>query len=163
MNRGDDSIKRVNTAGTVVETVFSDPDRLDSGIGLELDYAENIIYWSNFGTMDGIYRVDTDGSGFGVILGGADVSYPYGIALDEVNGVIYWAEGSSIRKADTDGTGIADVITAGITTPIGLFYHDDILYITDIGESILFAYSDTLVELDDDYIKPADIEIWDME
>jgi hypothetical protein len=27
----------VNTAGTVVETVFSDPDRLDSGLGLELD------------------------------------------------------------------------------------------------------------------------------
>jgi sugar lactone lactonase YvrE len=164
VNRDDSSLKRVNTAGTVIETVYTDGDRLDyMASGLELDAASKIIYWSSFAVEAGIFRINTDGSDFTEILTSPDVTSPDALALDTKNNFLYWAEGNSIKKAKTDGTGITDVITSGIHQPYTIHYHEETLYFTDTYDRNLYSYTDTLLELDDDLTVPLDIEIWDME
>ncbi|MFP4384329.1 MAG: fibronectin type III domain-containing protein [Spirochaetia bacterium] len=162
INRGDTSIKRVNLAGTIVETVETDVGRLDSGMGLELDVENKILYWTNFGTIDGIFSVNTDGTDFTAIVTAPDAVYPLGVALDKVNEVLYWAELSdTVKKVNSDGTGIADVTITGVTSPTGVFFSDDILYVTDATGGKVFASGGSVVELDDDYDWPSDLEIWD--
>jgi chitodextrinase len=163
VNRGDESIKRVNTAGSVVETVYTDTDRLDFTLGLELDFTNHIIYWSNRGITNGLFQINTDGSGFTEIVTSPDVVSPYGIALDKVNETLYWAESTDIKKVNTDGTGIADVVTSGITSPRGVYYYNEILYFTDASDGKVYAYTDTPLELDDDFTYPSDLEIWDID
>jgi hypothetical protein len=162
VNRGDNSIKRVNLAGTLVETVLSDTDRLDKGMGLELDVENKVLYWTNFGTTYGIFSINTDGTSLTEIVTAPDTVWPLGVVLDTENEVLFWAESSdTVKKVNTDGTGIADVPITGVTDPMGVFLFDDILYVTDTADGKLFAFGDSVVELDDDLSYPSDLEIWD--
>jgi hypothetical protein len=87
-----------------------------------LDPASASLFWTRCG--DGVVRrSDLDGSNTEVVLDvGAEVTY---LALDRDDRKVYWSEAGegpgtgAIRRANLDGTGVADVVT-GLTEPRAL-------------------------------------------
>lgn len=80
------------------------------------------IFWVEGGPNGRLGRVNTDGSGFQVLLTG--LTGPTGVDVDPVNGHVYWAEPSAlntgrIRRADLNGANVVDVVT-GLAAPTGI-------------------------------------------
>ena len=93
-------------------------------------HAADRVYWSNF-SGNSISWVDTDGSGGGDLdTGAATMNGPMGLALDPVDGIIYWANwngatpqnGDTISWAALDGSAAGDlpINTALVNGPHGL-------------------------------------------
>ncbi|MEM7048274.1 MAG: hypothetical protein AAF604_01385 [Acidobacteriota bacterium] len=78
------------------------------------------LYWAQTeeaASGGGIYSAGTDGSGPATVVPSREK--PHDLALDPVNGHLYWTEGISggssptaaIRRADLDGSNLTDILT----------------------------------------------------
>lgn len=65
-------------------------------------------------------RANLDGSGVETVVTG--LTGPRGVALDPVNGKVYWTSPAlgKIQRANLDGTGAEDVVTRGFYVPEGI-------------------------------------------
>ncbi len=90
-------------------------------VGLQSASAQDKLYWTDAGTSDAIVRSDLDGSNVEVIVSTGLVN-PAGIAVDPINGKIYWTDtqDDSIKRANLDGSDIEPVVTTGLVTPAGI-------------------------------------------
>ncbi|MDQ1350693.1 MAG: hypothetical protein QG657_995, partial [Acidobacteriota bacterium] len=73
--------------------------------------AQSKIYWVDYSTGK-VQRSNTDGSSVQDLVTG--LSDPTGIAVDSINGKIYWGKGlspSKIQRANLDGSSVTDLIT----------------------------------------------------
>jgi DNA-binding beta-propeller fold protein YncE len=95
--------------------------------------AQTTLYWTNGGGLAGVHRVGLDGSGLttivddAILFGGVQGSnFPRGVAVDEINGKVYWGERSRslILRVNVDGTAAETLLdlepTYGIGSPEGL-------------------------------------------
>ena len=62
------------------------------------------IYWANVDENSEIQRADSDGAGILTLVSGLDT--PLGIAIDENDGKLYWADNGTgkIHRANLDGS-----------------------------------------------------------
>ncbi len=80
----------------------------ESGAYIAYSTANDKVYWSDFTNAAGassnnIWRMNLDGSNPEIIVSG--LNEPYGIAIDNTNGKIYWGDSDgTVSKADLDGT-----------------------------------------------------------
>ena len=106
-------MSRANLDGSeveVIKTLTSVPQ------GIALDAAGNTVYITN--TYGKIQRMNLDGSHYqpNLITG---LTAPLNVAVDAVDGKVYWMERGSLRRADLNGENIVDVVT-GLGTSAGL-------------------------------------------
>jgi sugar lactone lactonase YvrE len=68
------------------------------------------------GTANKVQRSNLDGSGVEDLVTG--LVYPYSIALDIVNGKMYWVDyhADKIQRANLDGSSVEDVVS-GLSSP----------------------------------------------
>ncbi len=121
---GTDKIQRANLDGSNVE------DLITSGISptrIALDVERGKMYWTQWGAPGKIQRANLDGSNVEDLITSAGELKGRGIALDGVNGKIYWSEtpslkvsSSRIRRANLDGSNVEDLITNGLEYPIAI-------------------------------------------
>ncbi len=92
---------------------------LDKVIDVDIDQETGWLYWTKYYFYSGaaIARSSPDGREGGIIT--RDVADPNGIALDGVNGYIYWTEDSRVRRSNLDGIGTVDLVD-GIEWPVAL-------------------------------------------
>jgi hypothetical protein len=107
---------------------------LDVAFDIEEDQETGWVYWTKWeGNSSGaVARSSPDGRDGGVIVRNLDE--PRGIALDGLNGHIYWAEYSRIRRARLDGSDTVDVITgieSGLSLEISV--EDNLMFWTASG------------------------------
>ncbi len=109
---------------------------IDHPLGVAIDAATGMIYWTNFGSdtnyctgpLNGgntISLSNLDGTGGGTLnTTGATVSGPDGLAIDPGAGRLYWANdhANKISYANLDGSGGHDLNTTGATVdcPAGI-------------------------------------------
>ncbi|MCG8407712.1 MAG: thrombospondin type 3 repeat-containing protein [Phycisphaerales bacterium] len=104
----DGKIRRANLDGSDVEDVLAN-GFVDRPIGIAVDAAAGKLYWTDF-DLNKIQRANLDGSEIEDVVNG--VINPQVIALDLINGRLYWADdGDIIRRAWLDGTNIENVAT----------------------------------------------------
>jgi hypothetical protein len=80
------------------------------------------IFWVEGGANGRLGRVNSDGTGYQVLLTG--LFSPTGVDVDPINGHVYWTEPSGpntgrIRRADLNGANPTDVVT-GLAAPAGI-------------------------------------------
>ena len=75
------------------------------------------IYWPNWNAGK-IQRANLDGSNVEDLVSG--LQNPLGIALDSLNGKMYWTDPVKIQRANLDGSNIEDLVTTGLNAPIGI-------------------------------------------
>lgn len=110
-------IYRVNTDGTGLEhlvTPAGDPE------GIALDVGAGKMYWAETLPVPRIMRSDLDGSDIEPVLNVGEVG-PIGLALDTLNGHIYWTnvETNGLHRANLDGSEATQILQIG-SSPIGL-------------------------------------------
>lgn len=74
------------------------------------------VYWSDYGTSK-IQRAKLDGSNIEDLVTG--VNGPNGIAVDTLNGKVYWTDVGKIERADLDGAN-RETVVAGLDVPVGV-------------------------------------------
>ena len=112
VERVGDTIRRINLNGTGLQTVISpstDPAVVDPWT-ISLDVGAGKLY---FGGRDSslvykIQRSNLDGTSFEDLLTLGAV--PRALRVDEQAGLMYWAEGSLLRRANLDGTGATTLL-----------------------------------------------------
>ena len=113
-------IQRANLDGTNVEDVIPS---LDFGLpgGVALAVGDGKIYWTNWGTPEGIQCANLDGSNVQTLVNTDD--NPWDIALDAAGGKVYWTLGpisgdgqGKIQRANLDGTDV-ETLVWGLDTP----------------------------------------------
>ncbi|MCB9069662.1 MAG: S8 family serine peptidase [Calditrichae bacterium] len=109
----DRRIRRANLDGTGIVTLVSFSGQ--NANGLSLDIAGGKMYWCegfDFATApEGIWRANLDGSNPEKVV---DLSVdPFGLALDLVNGKMYFGntESDAITRANLDGSNVENVFT----------------------------------------------------
>ena len=133
------SISRADLDGSNVEILV---DRASLYGGLALDVVNGKMYWTNKGSCGApillidffnistaskalvcepgsIGRADLDGSNVEDLI--TRLYQPEGIALDVVNGKMYWtdSDAGTIQRADLDGSNVEDLITR-LDQPVGI-------------------------------------------
>ena len=81
-------------------------------------FALNAVYYSETGFGDTISQVTIDptvAAGTSTNLVTIRNRDPRGLAVDEVNGHIYYADGFNISRSNLDGSSPATLITLGVT------------------------------------------------
>lgn len=113
-------IQRANLDGTNVEDVIPS---LQFGLpgGVALAVGDGKIYWTNWGTPEGIQCANLDGSNAQTLVNTDD--NPWDIALDAAGGKVYWTLGpisvdgqGKIQRANLDGTNV-ETLVWGLDTP----------------------------------------------
>jgi DNA-binding beta-propeller fold protein YncE len=95
--------------------------------------AAHKLYWTDNAT-DTIQRANYDGSSVETLYHNADpFSNPRGLAVDERQDRIFWAEGQVVRAAKLDGTGVVTVATGSFPTNTAVEPTTRKLYFTDNG------------------------------
>ncbi len=114
-----------------------------SGLGLDYDATNLKIYFSDFEAANEgkIWNVNLDGSAPLELAGGIDD--PYGIALDELNGKIYWTDNAgNISRANLDGSapeiGIVN-IAGGLMRAIDLDVENNKMYFYEVNVENLYV------------------------
>ncbi len=106
-----DYIRRVNLDGTSPQTVISpatDPAVVDPWT-IDVDSGAGKLYFAGRDDTEyHIQRSNLDGTGFEDLLTLTGV--PRALRLDEQAGVMYWSEGSLLRRANLDGTGAVTLL-----------------------------------------------------
>lgn len=102
-----DRIYRANLDGTdeiIWLSGYAEP------FGLTVHPGTGMLYWHD---DNHIYRASSDGSSVGVVIASALIGT---FALDTGSGKLVWMEGNSgaLKKADLDGSNIADITPAGL-------------------------------------------------
>ena len=107
-------IQRANLDGTNVEDVIPS---LQFGLpgGVALAVGDGKIYWTNWGTPEGIQCANLDGSNAQTLVNTDDS--PWDIALDAAGGKVYWTLGpisvdgqGKIQRANLDGTNVETLV-----------------------------------------------------
>ncbi len=113
-------IQRANLDGTNVEDVIPS---LQFGLpgGVALAVGDGKIYWTNWGTPEGIQCANLDGSNVQTLVN--TDNNPWDIALDAAGGKVYWTVGpigedghGKIQRANLDGTDV-ETLVWGLDTP----------------------------------------------
>ena len=125
-------MKRANLDGTSLEDVTS--TFLLASLDIALDVSGSKTYWTAvqprtifFPGAGLVGRANLDGTGAESLI---NASGPIGIALDVIEGKVYWTENTVvlgpftsgeplIRRANLDGTGAEDLVT-GLSAPFGI-------------------------------------------
>lgn len=105
-------IQRANLDGSEVEDFVVIPRRVFDEIDIDFDMAERKIYWTEDDEPKGrISRANLDGSSHEIVLILDDdhIFYPESIAIDDEAGKMYWSGGSSLRRANLDGSEIEEI------------------------------------------------------
>lgn len=134
--KDDYSVKRVNTDGTSIETLYTSATGTPSGIAL--DTKNGKVYFSdNHNTVLKIFRANLDGSNREDVLTGVKA---ISIALDVENGKIYFTteDDWSVKRANTNGSGLETLHTSTTGTPNGITLDLDSskIYFTDHHSSV---------------------------
>ncbi len=85
-----------------------------------VDRTNSRFYW---GAAQKIMRCAFDGSNFEIVFDHLDgLSNVTGVAVDPVNGYIFWTDyyASSIWRGNIDGTGTPEAIYTGASSPVGI-------------------------------------------
>jgi hypothetical protein len=90
---------------------------------------EKKIYWAGRSSGE-IYRANLDGTSVEVVLTG--LSSPTGLAIDQTNNRMYFAEGGYIRTALLDGSGYSTILNAG-SMLYGVAIDSNYIYWADWG------------------------------
>jgi hypothetical protein len=125
------TITRANLDGSSPQLLISGlPDAVNS-IALDLQMGKMYFAVASLGVPGTIRRANLDGSAMETLTSGS--SNVLGLALDLVNGKIYWASSSdsTIRRANLDGSGVEVVINASpqaLIADVGLDLTEGKLY-----------------------------------
>jgi hypothetical protein len=164
LNRTDVSLKWADLDGTYLNVVTS-ADRLDQAWDTVLDKNNHVIYWTNFGTINGIFKLDLKEAVLEIVL--TVPEEPYALELDPEAGILYWGDDAgNIKSVKTDGTDVQTLNSGELSDPYGFALHEGILYVADGSLNKLFSYDiseDTLTELLDGLNLPFDIVIYNPE
>ena len=126
-------IQRANFDGTNIEDIIAAKSGLPYYV--DVDTSVGKLYWTDTHI---IQRSNLDGTGVEEIVTWQDgVQWPRGIAVDEKEGKIYWADSDTrkIQRSNLDGTEIENLVTEGLRNPLKVAV-DPIagkIYWTDIG------------------------------
>lgn len=115
-------IYRANLDGSEMELVLSGP--LSSpNTDLAVDSLSGRIYWSQW--QVGISRINRNGSGHVLLVEDDECGFVRGLAVEPSHNALYWTceesfenDARRIRKADLDGSGIADLIAYPSGNPV---------------------------------------------
>lgn len=116
-------IKRANLDGSSIETVFSDDGNCREMTGLEVDPATQQVYWSNRYSLNvGIFRVNSDGTGFTTLVSGSILNHPLDFDLDLNTGKMVWSDGGTNfnRFVQTDLDGSNQVLFGNTNYPVAI-------------------------------------------
>ena len=109
-------IQRANLDGSNIQDVLTG----EGTHGIALDVSGGKLYWAAAGK---IRRANLDGSNVEDLVD--NLRHPFGIALDSLNGMIYWtdpavapAEGK-IQRFNLDSANVENVVT-GLKAPVGI-------------------------------------------
>ncbi len=106
IDSSDELIQKLSLAGD--DSVYTVKDVAEmSGVGIAYDKTHNKIFFSDFYDADTpngkIWKMNPDGTGAEAIVSG--ILDPYGIAIDEKAGKIYWTDDAgNVSRANLDGT-----------------------------------------------------------
>ena len=82
--------------------------------------AQPKIYWTDY-SASVIRRANLDGSNVETVLTAAGgVSGPKGIAIDHVDGRMYWTELTRIKRAGLDGSGVQTLVSSDLYSSNGI-------------------------------------------
>lgn len=119
-------IKGMDLDGGNLGELFAIPASEWLPVGCDYDSAGGKIYWTHGSTPGTIRRANLDGSGMQLLVSGLKI--PRGLALDTVNGKMYWVqsppEGNAtglLKRANLDGTQVETVYAEDPYDP-GLSY-----------------------------------------
>ncbi|MCI0552868.1 MAG: DUF5050 domain-containing protein, partial [Anaerolineae bacterium] len=93
---------------------------VDTATDISSELSGRKMFWTDTGTHK-IQRANLDGSAVEDLVT-TGLSFPDGIAVDVVNGHIYWTNGGvddKIQRANLDGTDIKDLVS-GLSQPSGI-------------------------------------------
>lgn len=105
----ENSIHRVDRDGQNNVTIWSGLD--EPPLDLVVDTTNSKIIWTSSNDAT-IYRANLDGTGSPEILV-ASVSEAWGLAIDEINGYIYYTSFGRIYRVDLDGSNQTYILTDG--------------------------------------------------
>lgn len=135
---------------------------LNNCFDLALSSNTNKLFWcSRFGNK--IQSANLDGSDLTDILT-SGVNFPSGLAIDQINGKLYWGEQSQILRANLDGSNIEPLVTSGLSAStqrsIAIDVANDKLYFVD-NNKISRANLDgsSIVELISTGINPSQLSL----
>ncbi|XP_025080449.1 low-density lipoprotein receptor-related protein 4-like [Pomacea canaliculata] len=102
---------------------------LDMPKDIEVDKRNGVMYWSDRGATPTIERANYDGTGRQTLVSGGEyLKQPNAIALDTVEGRLYWADGGTQKVGWVDLEGRK---TSVILQQPGLVFHGLDLYLND--------------------------------
>lgn len=121
----------LNGSGTVTEVLDV---ASSSGAYTAYSTANDKVYWSDFDQALGsnnIWRMNLDGSSPEAVV--SSLNDPWGIAIDDTNGKIYWVDSDgTVSRADLDGSSLE----------LGFFSLDDITAIAlDVANTRMYLYN----------------------
>ena len=146
--RSDATLNKTNVGSGTTTQLTSTDGRLQD---VDLDMSTNTLYFADwgppFGGMSGsINRIQTDGSGLGLVLGGGVIGDAvHQLALDQANNRIYFTRAVSyddreISRVDTSGanytqlhTGIGDGANGWFYSGLAVDVANNAIYWGDIG------------------------------
>ena len=167
-----DEINRADVDGMNIEPVINSTD-LRQARDIEIDYSAMKIYWTENGgngSFKKIMRADVTplNSNIETIVtaAAAGLVNPRSIALDVLNGKVYWGDDgtSKIQRANLDGTNIQDVVT-GTSTPRGLAVFGSKVYWTERDTPMIRRADldgsniENLVDINDGIVNPNGLDI----
>ncbi len=93
----DGEIYKSNLTATSIDTIYTTTGYLGD---LDLDLLNNKLYFGQWNTAEnGLFRIETDGSGVDTIVHDSDTEY---LGLDMMHEVIYFGDGLTCRKVNYD-------------------------------------------------------------
>lgn len=137
-----DVIQRANLDGTAVEVVPVPDPALVNGVAIDEIAAK--LYWVDRG-LGAIARSNLDGSGTEILVYGR--SDPNHVAIDTVNGHVYWTErvfDGGVMRANLDGSGVVALVGAqpapsGLALDVGA---GEMIWARETGASVGVASLD---------------------
>lgn len=124
-------IARGDTDGNNYEVFLQGRDAI---AGIDVDPATSEIYWIESNNTR-IMKSKDDGADETVILSSTSISNALDLELDTTAGKMYFAEFSSIRRANLDGTGLETIVSS--ITPRGIALTSTKVYWFDISDRTL--------------------------
>ncbi len=107
-------IKSMNLDGSGVAELFTIPPAEWLPLGCDYDSDGQQVYWTHGSTPGTIRRANLDGSGMQLLVSG--LKLPRGMAVDAVNGKMYWVQAPPagnalglLKRANLDGSGIETI------------------------------------------------------
>jgi len=107
-------IKSMNLDGSGVAEMFTIPAAEWLPLGCDYDSDGHKVYWTHGSTPGTIRRANLDGSDMQLLVTG--LKLPRGIAVDAINGKMYWVQAPPagnalglLQRANLDGTGVETI------------------------------------------------------